>query len=212
MIEKILHFSMYPFIWLLKCILRIGVRIVPLIIKELLYRTVHKSELDCLLFSLIQGLDGGVGASLREVYYRRHLASIGGNVVFLPHVYISGVSKVNIGDDVAINFYTMIVAFKNISIGNDVLIGPYVLIHSGNHRYEDVTVPIRSQGHDSAPIVIEDDVWIGAHAIVLKGVTIGRGSVVAAGSIVNSDVAPYSVVAGVPAKKIRDRIDCEFNF
>ncbi|NLG26918.1 MAG: acyltransferase, partial [Chloroflexi bacterium] len=67
--------------------------------------------------------------------------------------------------------------------------------------------PMRDQGVAREPIVIEDDCWIASGAIVLAGVTIGRGSVVAAGSVVTHDVPPYSVVAGMPARVLRSRRD-----
>jgi acetyltransferase-like isoleucine patch superfamily enzyme len=91
-----------------------------------------------------------------------------------------------------------IVCFGEISIGRDVAIGPEVFIRdSDSHR-------ISGSGRSSTePIRIGDRVWIGARAVILKGVTIGDGAIVAAGSVVTKDVAPGTLVAGVPAKFIR---------
>ncbi|MDL2305398.1 acyltransferase, partial [Bacteroides sp. OttesenSCG-928-D19] len=72
-----------------------------------------------------------------------------------------------------------------------------------NHNFEDVNIPIDEQGVDTLPVVIEDDVWIGANAVILPGVTVGKHSVIAAGSVVSRSVPPYSVCAGIPAKVIK---------
>ena len=79
------------------------------------------------------------------------------------------------------------------------------MIIPSNHNFIRVDVPINSQGAKSIGIVIEDDVWIGHGCSILDGVTIGRGSVIAAGSVVNKNVLPMTVVAGVPAKQIGER-------
>jgi acetyltransferase-like isoleucine patch superfamily enzyme len=72
-----------------------------------------------------------------------------------------------------------------------------------NHNFEDTTKRIDEQGISTKPVVIGDDVWIGANAVILPGVTIGRHVVVAAGAVVTKDVPDYSLVAGVPAKEIK---------
>jgi galactoside O-acetyltransferase len=92
-----------------------------------------------------------------------------------------------------------------ILIDEDCLIGPGVVFRTANHNYHDRNTLIRLQGHSSADIIVEKDVWIGANAVILPGVTIGRGSVVGAGAVVTRNVESYSVVAGVPAKKIKER-------
>lgn len=80
------------------------------------------------------------------------------------------------------------------------------MIHSANHVYDNPSIPIQKQGHEPRAITIEDDVWIAANVTVLPGIRIGRGSVVAAGSVVTSDVDPYLVVGGVPARLIKPRV------
>jgi maltose O-acetyltransferase len=92
-------------------------------------------------------------------------------------------------------------------VGNDVMMGPGVVIYGRYHNYERIDIPMNKQGMgDYSPINIEDDVWIGARAIVLKGVTIGKGSIIGAGSVVTKNVEPYSVVAGNPARVIGMRL------
>ena len=85
-------------------------------------------------------------------------------------------------------------------IGDGVLIGPCVLIWSQNHCYEERDLPIREQGYKRSQVTVEDDVWIGARAIILPGVRLSRGTVVAAGAVVTRLTDCYSIVAGVPAK------------
>lgn len=92
-----------------------------------------------------------------------------------------------------------------ITIGNDVQIAAYVVIMTWAHEYENVDILIREQPIKFGPVTIEDDVWIATHSVIMPGVTIGRGAVVAANSVVARDVEPYHVVAGVPARPFATR-------
>ncbi|MBK6912276.1 MAG: acyltransferase [Ignavibacteriales bacterium] len=87
------------------------------------------------------------------------------------------------------------------------MFGPEVMIRGGDHNFSYVGKPMRQvkEGGINLPSTIEDDVWIGTRAIILKGVTIREGSVIGAGSIVSKDILPYSVSAGIPCKPIRCR-------
>ena len=96
-----------------------------------------------------------------------------------------------------------------IIIEDKVLVGPNAVMRASGHRYEKSDVPIRSQGHSKGKIIIKAGAWIGANAVILPDVTIGKGAVVAAGAVVTKDVPPYSLVAGVPARVIRDLKACE---
>lgn len=88
-------------------------------------------------------------------------------------------------------------------IGNDVIIAQHVVFSGLNHGYEDVSRPIKGQKCTAAEIVVEDEVWIGANAVITAGVRIGRHAVVAGGSVVTKDVPPYSVVGGNPARVLK---------
>ena len=113
-------------------------------------------------------------------------------------------AHVSLGDNSGIGLNAKIPS--GVTIGNDVMMGPDCMMFTANHKTDDVTVPMRTQGFTPIdPIVIEDDVWIGARVTIMKGVHIGKGSVIAAGAVVTHDVEPYSVVGGVPAKLIRKR-------
>ncbi|NHN33879.1 acyltransferase [Paenibacillus sp. S3N08] len=94
----------------------------------------------------------------------------------------------------------------DIRIGDDVIFGPMVFINEIDHGFERRDIPMNQQTGASGTIVIEDDVWIGYSAVILKGVRISKGSIVGAGAIVNKSVPPYSINVGVPStvKKYRD--------
>ena len=110
-----------------------------------------------------------------------------------------------VGDHSNIGPYCYIGCSGHISIGNNVMISPRVSIYAENHVFDQIDVTIKSQGVKKENVVIEDDCWIASNSILLAGVTIGKGSIVAAGSVVTQDVPPYSVVAGVPARVIKNR-------
>lgn len=121
---------------------------------------------------------------------------------------------IHVGDNVSLGVRPTLLATRStIRIGNDVMFGPEVTVRGGNHRFDLVGVPTRQvtdamkRPEDDQGVVIEDDVWIGARAIILQGVTIGRGSVIGAGSVVTRSIPPYSVAAGNPARVIRQRFD-----
>ncbi len=94
-------------------------------------------------------------------------------------------------------------------IGANVMISPYVMITATGHNFADVDTPMQVQGLSSRKVSIEDDVWVGGKSIILPGVTVGRGSVVAAGSVVTRDVPPLAIVGGNPAKVIKYRTDAQ---
>ncbi len=95
---------------------------------------------------------------------------------------------------------------RRVRLGNYVMCGPDVKIALGEHRFDVAGIPVIFSGYSETPrTVIDDDVWIGARALIRSGVRVGRGSVIAMGAVVVKDVEPYSIVAGVPARKIKDR-------
>jgi maltose O-acetyltransferase len=93
-----------------------------------------------------------------------------------------------------------------VKIGRNVMMAPNVSLIASNHNFSRVDIPMNKQGSCDKPIVIEDDVWIGFGVIVLAGVTVGTGSVIAAGAVVSKDVPPFSVVGGIPAKILKMRL------
>ena len=117
----------------------------------------------------------------------------------------NGVGDVNIGDRTRIGLSNTIIGPVN--IGNDVRLAQGVVISGLNHNYKDIYRPIHAQGFTTKPIIIEDESWIGANTVILPGVTIGRHSIVAAGSVVTKDIPKYTLVAGNPAKVLK-----QYNF
>ena len=114
------------------------------------------------------------------------------------------VGKILIKSGSYINRNTILDAHERVEVGRDCLIGPGCFITDSNHGFEPGEPPAR-QPCDASPTVIEDEVWIGAHVVVLSGVRVGRGAVVGAGAVVTRDVAPFQIVAGVPARVIGSR-------
>ena len=113
----------------------------------------------------------------------------------------NGVGDVLIGNNTLIGMGNVIIG--PIQIGNNVIFAQNIVASALNHDYKDVNIPIHEQKIITKPIVIEDDCWIAANAVITAGVTIGKHSVVAAGAVVTKNVSPFSVVVGNPAKMIK---------
>lgn len=113
-------------------------------------------------------------------------------------------AEIRLGREVFVGFNSEFDVSEKLWIGDHVLIAPGCFITDHSHLHA-ADRTIAAQGCESAPVRLEDDVWLGAHAVVLPGVTIGRGAIVAAGAVVNTDVEPMAIVAGVPARHIGAR-------
>jgi acetyltransferase-like isoleucine patch superfamily enzyme len=112
---------------------------------------------------------------------------------------------ISIGQKGFIGEFNVMRGQGGIRIGDGVYTGPMVQIMAINHVYDNPDVPIREQGITAKGITIEDDVWIGAGAVILDGLTIGQGSVIGAGAVVTQDIPPYSLAVGAPAKPVGNR-------
>jgi acetyltransferase-like isoleucine patch superfamily enzyme len=113
----------------------------------------------------------------------------------------NAVGDVLIGDHTRIGLHNTIIG--PVKIGNHVNLAQGITVTALNHNFDDAKKRIDEQGVSTNPVTIEDDVWVGANAVILPGVTIGNHCVVAAGAVVTKDVPPHSLVAGVPAKIIK---------
>lgn len=129
------------------------------------------------------------------------VASCGPGLDFRPPLYLEYRERVRLGSNVFINANLMILGSGEVSIGDHALIGPDARFYTVNHAFD---VGLRREGWERAfPITLEEDVWLGGSVVLCPGVAVGRGSVVAAGSVVTEDVPRGVVVAGNPARVIR---------
>lgn len=133
--------------------------------------------------------------------------TIGKHAIIRPtNIYGSAIGEgLKIGNNSSIGPYSYIGCSGFIEIGDNVMMSPRVSIYAENHLFDHPDLTIKEQGVKREFVKIEDDCWIAANTIILAGVTIGRGSVIAAGSVVTKDIPPYSIVGGVPAKVIKSR-------
>ena len=150
----------------------------------------------------------GFARRVRTLYYRMVLGGLGARSEVTSNVFITHPYNVFIGDYVVINEYAILQAHPeaHIKIGNRVRIsyGASILTASLDSSNQWYGPKQRIRRHKAQSVVIEDDVWIAAKAIVLPGIRVGTGAVVAAGAVVTHDVEPNTVVAGIPAKPIRN--------
>lgn len=128
----------------------------------------------------------------------RRCRRVGQNVQVRQPVLVYHPENLELGDDIGIAEYVVLRASGGLRIGSRVLIATGAVLTTRGHP---IALP-RLRETEDGPIVVEDDVWIGAGAIVLPGTTIGRGSIVAAGAVVSHDVLPFTIVGGVPARSI----------
>jgi maltose O-acetyltransferase len=138
----------------------------------------------------------------RQTILQQLLGQIGQNSIIEPPFYCSYGHNIYIGDDVFLNVLCTILDCNEVHIGHHVMIGPAVQIYTAAHLLQ---AEARIQGWEVAkPIVIEDNVWLGGGAILLPGIKIGRNAVVGAGAVVTRSVPENVVVAGNPARVIRE--------
>ena len=182
--------------------------------------------------AILAMLPGRSGLFLRSLYYNRRFKTMGNRTYLATGCQIRNPQNIVLGNDIGIGINNQLLAGTGpgkeyieigdrsktnsnviinadfggrIMIGSDVLIGPNTVIRSSNHLFQDKSKTIYMQGHSSGRIIIGDDVWIAANVTILPDVTIGKGAVIAAGAVVNRNISPYTVVGGVPAKKIGER-------
>jgi len=131
------------------------------------------------------------------------LADAGQGINVESKAYIGKGSNIRVGENSGIGYRCYLQG--DITIGRDVLMAPEVIIITRSHGHDRVDIPMREQGSFDRPVIIEDDVWIGTRAIILPGVRIGKGSIIGCGAVITCDVAPFSIMGGVPARLIKKR-------
>lgn len=143
---------------------------------------------------------------IKEFSAKKLFDYIGQDVVIRPHTKLSYMDRISLGDRSSIGDKSTIVASGNVVIGKDVMMGPEVMIFSQNHEITDPGIKLISGKVLMKKVVIKDDVWIGARAIILPGAIINEGTVIAAGSVVpGKEFPPNVVLGGNPVKIIRYR-------
>lgn len=143
---------------------------------------------------------------LRGRYYSALLAGAGRNLRVAEGVMINNPALLTVGDNCYLGTGAQFYPWQApITLGHNVLVAAGARLITRKHGFADLDHPMAVQGYNHAPIVVGDDVWIGFGAVILPGVTVGRGSIVGAGAVVTRDVPEYSIVGGVPARLIRAR-------
>lgn len=150
-----------------------------------------------------------VSRRLRMFIYKPLFAKFGAKFIFDPDGLYS-YRNIYVGDDVNFGFRPILIAdLSEIKIGSHVMFGPEVMLIGGGHNTtmlgKFMTAVHQKTGNEDLGVTIEDDVWVGARAIILRGVRIGRGAIVGAGAVVTKSVPPYAIVVGNPAKVISFR-------
>ena len=168
------------------------------------YGLIPKSFLKNLLI-IHRNTSGHLGILIRYVLLKNLAKQVGDNVLISQNVYLFNVEKLVIGNNVSIHPLCYIECYGGVSIGDDVSIAHDVSIVSVNHGTQNNSEAIKYQPLIPCPILIGNNVWIGAKAVVLGNRTIADGSVVAASSVVTKDVNRNTIVAGNPAKIIKNR-------
>ena len=140
---------------------------------------------------------------VRMLLYKRLFSSYGKSFWFDPDGFYN-FENVIVGDNVNLGIRpTLIAQLSKIKIGNNVMFGPEVMVIGGGHNVSKVgrfmTDVTEKTGNEDLGVVIQDDVWVGARAILLRGITVGRGAVIGAGAVVTKSVPPYAIVGGNPA-------------
>ncbi|MDD5603333.1 MAG: acyltransferase [Eubacteriales bacterium] len=150
------------------------------------------------------GLPYSLGSRAVRGFLCRRIFKKAGKGINIEHgVFFSSGREIEIGDNSGIGIDCRITG--PLVIGSDVMMGPDVMIFTQNHENKRLDIPMRLQTAPKKKVIIGDDVWIAARAIILPGITIGRGAIVGAGAVVTKDVPEYAVVGGNPARIIRYR-------
>jgi len=138
------------------------------------------------------------------------LGTCGSNLYFddVSSVVFNNPKNLHFGSEVGFNVHVFIHGMGGVQIGDNSRFGPFVVIHSGDHRIDDVSQPIRTSGHKTQEIIIGKDVWVGAHAVILRGSVIPDHCVIGAGAVVDRHLRlnPYDIVRGNPAEVVGNRL------
>lgn len=146
---------------------------------------------------------------IRWLIIKKSLKKIGVNFKFGYNSEFSDHRLIEIGNNVFMGQNTVINTNVPVIIGDNVMFGRSVTIIAGDHKINEIGIPMRyvKTGGENLPISIENDVWIGSNVLILKGVKISEGCVIGGGSVVTKSMPPYSVCVGNPCRPIKKRFD-----
>lgn len=167
------------------------------------------------LFLLVPTVVGYLWDKVLGFCVKKQMKSCGRNVYIRPSLSnIKGYHNMTIGDNAIINRgATIYCTDAPLYVGNNLVLGPNLTIMTGDHRYDVIGVFIRDQhaklSENDQPVIIEDEIWAGANVTILKGVTVGRGSIIASGAILTKSCPPYSINGGIPAKVLKFRFSVD---
>lgn len=158
------------------------------------------------IYGLFKYMPSPIGDFLRYWSTKPFIKKMG-RVRISEGVTIGYPYRVILGDNVTLNNGVTIDGYGGLDIGDNVRIAHRATILSSDHNYSNIDVPIYKQGLKARFTKVEADSWVGCNAVILVGVTVGRGSVIGANSVVSKDIPSGSVVGGIPAKHIKSRIN-----
>lgn len=161
-----------------------------------------RHECTVVLLWFAAAVPGALGCRLRGLVFRRYLKVLGSDVVLQRGFCVTNPELISIGSKCNFAQRVFITGGGGVTIGDWVGFGPDTKVWSVNHRFDDADRPWMLQGWDKKPVVIEDDVWLGANVFVMPGVTIGHGAIVSAGAVVSKSIPPYALVSGNPGRVI----------
>jgi maltose O-acetyltransferase len=167
-----------------------------------------KKEAWAWLEAILGIIPGKAGNLLRGALYGFLIPTFRGKRVAIgqsTHIWFPWNIEIGYSSHIGRNTQISCTQYGDIVIGSYVMISPYVMITATIHNFDDTSTPMMLQGLSSQKVVIEDDVWVGGKSTILPGVTVGRGSIIAAASVVTKDIPPYAIAGGIPAKVIKYR-------
>ena len=159
---------------------------------------------DCLIFEKGASIQGPIKLRPFKQWGKLRI-NLGSNVTLHSTIILQGSGNLTIKKNSFIGSFSVIGVNESIEIGENVMIAQAVSIRDTDHAFDRTDIPMKQQGITTKPIVINDDVWIGYGAVITKGITIGQGAIIGANAVVTKDVAPFTIVGGVPAKLIKVR-------
>ncbi len=165
---------------------------------------VFRLKVEQYLGALVRGFPGFVGVGLRYGLYKILFKRLDGFAFIYAGARLDHVRGIQAGRALSINCGAFISGRGGLTMGNGVLIGPNAVVVTTEHSFAGDR-PVSEQGHELRPVTIGDDVWIGANAVILAGVSVATGTVIAAGAVVGKDTEAYTIVGGVPARVLGRR-------